>query len=132
MVSDHAGFRKLKERGDTGAITMTYFLADQSPMKSKIKYQTEFLNRMAPIFLGPEQIAKKLDMAVVFFNIHKVGRGRYEVHFQVLVENPLDTSPYEITEMHVRALEAAIRRDPAPWLWSHRRWKYSSPSDEMK
>ena len=130
MVPDHAGFRKLKERANAGAITMTYFLADQSPQKSKIKYETLFLNRMAPVFLGPEQIAKKLDMAVVFFDIRKVGRGRYEVHFQLLVENPRDTSPYEITEMHVRALETAIRRDPAPWLWSHRRWKHASPSNE--
>ena len=119
MVPDHLGFRKLKERNDRGALTLTYFLADQSPQKSKIKYRTDFLNRSAPVFLGPEHISKKLNMAVVFFDIRKVKRGHYEVEFQNL-------KSYEITEMHVRALEKSILRNPAPWLWSHRRWKHGA------
>ncbi len=129
MVPDNQGFRKLKERKDAGALTLTYFLADQSPQKSKIKYTTPFLNRSAPIFLGPEHIATRLDMAVVFFDIRKVKRGRYEVEFKLLTENPKETKPYEITELHVRALENAIRKDPVPWLWSHRRWKRGSTTE---
>jgi KDO2-lipid IV(A) lauroyltransferase len=125
MVSTTESFRKLKTEKDKGEITMTYFLADQSPQKSKIKYWTEFLNQDTPIFLGAEQIAKKLDMAVVFFDIRKIKRGYYEIEFQLITENPSAEEPYYITEAHVRALEKRIKEEPSWWLWSHRRWKHS-------
>lgn len=130
MMTTSAAFKTLVSEAQKGEITMTYFLADQSPQRSKIKYRTTFLNQDTPVFLGAEQIAAKLDMAVVFFDIRKTGRGRYELHFELLAENPREWPPYAITELHVRALERAVRRHPAPWLWSHRRWKHSTTAAE--
>jgi len=124
MVTVKESFRTLIEESQKGEKTLTYFLSDQSPQRSKIKYWTNFLNQDTPIFLGAEQIATKLDMAVVFFDCRKISRGKYELHFELLTENPRTCAPNEITELHVRALEKAIRRDPAWWLWSHRRWKH--------
>ena len=40
-------------------------------------------------------------------------------------ETPKDTAEGEITEMFARYLEQTIRREPAYWLWSHKRWKAS-------
>ena len=34
-----------------------------------------------------------------------------------------DTPEGEITEKYTRMLEQTIRRDPAIWLWTHKRWK---------
>lgn len=124
MMTTHESFRKLYQEADKGEITLTYFLADQSPHRNKIRYWTTFLNQDTPVFLGAEQIAKKLDMAVVFFDIRKVKRGHYTVEFITLAKNPCEYAEYEITELHVRALERRIREEPEWWLWSHKRWKH--------
>ncbi len=101
-----------------------YLLADQLPPLSEMKYFTNFLNHEdTAIYLGPERIAKALDMGVVFLAIQQVKRGYYSATFEVLCENPKETAEYEITERHVRALEKQILDRPELWLWSHRRWK---------
>lgn len=124
MISTKDSYRKLKTEKDNGEVTMTYFLADQSPQESKIKYWSSFLGQDTPVFMGAEQIAKKLDMAVVFFDIRKVSRGYYEIEFKLLSENPKSEENHAITDMHVKALEARIMAEPEWWLWSHKRWKH--------
>jgi len=104
--------------------TLTLLAGDQTPTKSEIEYWTTFFNQDTPLFIGTEKIAKSLDMAVLFFNIQRIKRGRYEVEISVLTENPKKTADNEITEMHVRALENAIQKHPDNWLWSHKRWKH--------
>ncbi len=42
-----------------------------------------------------------------------------------MTETPKNTAEGEITEMFARYLEQTIRREPAYWLWSHKRWKAS-------
>lgn len=98
-------------------------ISDQTPAAGDIHYWTNFLNQDTPVFLGVEKIAKKFDLPVIFGKMTKIKRGKYKVDFEVLTENPKDTKPYEITEMHVKALEKLIREQPEYWLWSHRRWK---------
>jgi len=101
------------------------FMADQSPHKGKIKYRTQFLNQTTPVHLGVENLAKKCNLAVVFIDIQRVKRGHYEITPELLFENPLEASQYEITDTHVKALEKVIIKKPSDWLWSHRRWKYA-------
>lgn len=107
-----------------GNITLTGFIGDQTPTKTNIKYWTKFLNQDTPIFLGVEKIARKLNYPVVFVSMQKVKRGHYEVHTQLISENPKDTAEFEITEAHTRLLEKSIQDNPAYWLWSHKRWKH--------
>lgn len=99
-------------------------ISDQTPVKGDIRYWTTFLNQDTPIFLGTEKIAVKANQPVLFCSMRKVKRGRYEVELEVLTENPKETKQYEITEMHVKALELLIQEKPEYWLWSHRRWKH--------
>ncbi len=40
-----------------------------------------------------------------------------------MTETPKETREGEITEMFAHKLEQTIRREPAYWLWSHKRWK---------
>ena len=101
------------------------FMADQSPHKGKIKYKTEFLNRMTPVHLGVENLARKCDLAVAFIEMHRVKRGYYEVEAKLLQEDAGEAERYEITQKHVRALENLIRQKPEDWLWSHKRWKHA-------
>ena len=97
--------------------------ADQTPASGEIRYWTNFLNQDTPVFLGTEKIARKTKQPVLFCNVYKPYRGHYEVEFEVLTDNPADTSPNQITELHVHALERLITQTPELWLWSHRRWK---------
>ena len=101
---------------------------DQTPARGDIRFWTKFLNQQTAVFLGAEKLAVKLNLPVVFCNMRKLKRGRYEVEFRLLEENPKDTKPYEITKLHVKALEELIREKPEYWLWSHKRWKYK-PKD---
>jgi KDO2-lipid IV(A) lauroyltransferase len=66
--------------------------------------------------------------------MRSVKKGFYSVKLY-LVTDILRRHPYgEITEKLTRNLEDQIRRDPAPWLWSHRRWKKEVPKnvDELR
>lgn len=106
---------------------MYAFIADQTPAKPDIRYWTRFLNQDTPVYLGPEKIAVRYDMPVVFLNIQKSGRGYYTVTAEVLAENPAGLPDFAVTEAHTRRLEEIIRSGPEFWIWSHRRWKHKKP-----
>lgn len=106
---------------------MYAFIADQTPAKPDIRYWTRFLNQDTPVYLGPEKIAVKYDMPVVFLNIQKTRRGYYTVTAEVLLENLSALPEFTVTETHTRRLEEIIYSEPEFWMWSHRRWKHKKP-----
>ena len=118
-------YRMIVHAQKQGEKTATFFIADQSPVETK--YWTIFLNQETPVFLGPEKIARKLGMAVLFTDIMKPRRGHYEVTFTKICDDASTTRENEITNAHVRLLEKTIRKKPEHWLWSHRRWKRIRP-----
>jgi KDO2-lipid IV(A) lauroyltransferase len=50
-------------------------------------------------------------------------RGHYVAKLYPITDKPRETEPGFITETYARILEEEIKRDPTPWLWTHRRWK---------
>ncbi|HLX90402.1 MAG TPA: lysophospholipid acyltransferase family protein [Puia sp.] len=104
-------------------LSATAFIADQTP-DPKGAYWTSFLNQDTPVFWGTEKIARKLNYPIVYVSVKRKSRGYYEVHAEMLVENPAATADGEISELHTRRLEKDILEQPETWLWSHRRWKY--------
>lgn len=107
-------------------LNMTAFLSDQSPRR-KGAYWTKFLNQDTPVFRGPEKIAQKLRMAVIYGSLERVKRGKYVFHSCLICEDASETQPGEITEAHLHLLEKDIRTAPEYWLWTHRRWKHKKP-----
>ena len=107
--------------------TVSAFLTDQTPVRSEIKYWTTFLNQDTPVYLGPEKVASKFDMAIVFFHIQKIKRGYYNLNIELMFEHTAGLREYEITEAHVKKLEEIITDKPEYWIWSHRRWKHKKP-----
>lgn len=101
------------------------FMADQSPHKGKVRYRAPFFDQPTPVHLGVENLAKKCDLAVVFIKLYRVRRGHYEIEAELLFDQTQALPPYLVTNRHVATLEAMIRRDPAQWLWSHKRWKHA-------
>lgn len=118
--------RYLSEASKQDRRTMTYFLADQRPHWSKIQYWTKFLNQDTPVILGPEKIARKFNMAVVYLKITRLSRGQYEAEFILLKEDSRATRDFEITDLYFKNLENTIIEAPEYWLWTHKRWKYAS------
>lgn len=101
------------------------FMADQSPHRGKIKYRTQFLNQDTAVHLGVENLSKKCDLAVVFIDVIRTGRGQYEVIAKTLFEETQALPEKHVTDTHVQELERLIKQYPADWLWSHKRWKYA-------
>ncbi|HUW93519.1 MAG TPA: lysophospholipid acyltransferase family protein [Bacteroidales bacterium] len=116
--------RELIKRRKENDLTVTAFIADQTPPPDEHTYWINFLNQETCFYTGPEKVAMKLDMAVVFVHIKKVRRGYYEAEVTLISENPKSEEPHAITERHIRKLEEVIREQPEYWLWSHRRWKH--------
>jgi len=115
----------LRNRGD---ITMTAFIADQTPSNPQKAYWTEFLHQDTPIFKGPERIARKLNYPVIYASVKRLPkRGYYEIDTEVLFDDPNIANPDAISEAFTRRLEHDILEQPANWLWSHRRWKHQRP-----
>jgi KDO2-lipid IV(A) lauroyltransferase len=109
-------------------LTVTIFGADQSPSNPKRAYWTTFLNQDTGVLFGTEKYAVQYNYPVLFGKVSKLRRGYYQMEFEILSENPADTTYGTISELHTRALEAQILEDPAAWLWTHRRWKHQRPA----
>ena len=105
------------------------FISDQSPRPANIHDWVDFLHQDTPVFTGTERIAKSVDAAVFFADMQREGRGRYRCRFQKMSDNVHTIPDYELTEAYMRLLEANIRRQPAFWLWSHKRWKHQRHED---
>lgn len=104
--------------------SLIVFIADQTPSKANIHYWTNFLNQDSAMLTGPERIATKLDLPVIFVDAKKIKRGYYTVDFELMTDNPKEKPENWITEEYTRRMERSIMRDPAYWLWTHKRWKY--------
>lgn len=110
------------ENGDSTPRTII-FGSDQWPSKPERAYWTTFLGRETPFLFGAEKYAKEFDWPVVYCEILRVKRGHFEVRYHDLTKNPTQESEGVIIQKFVELLEKTIQRDPAYWLWSHKRWK---------
>ncbi|PPK85865.1 KDO2-lipid IV(A) lauroyltransferase [Neolewinella xylanilytica] len=123
--------RVVQEYFDThdGTPTVEFFVADQSPSNARWQklHWTEFLGRTTAFLAGPERYAVRHDRPVYYMNLRRQGRGYYTAKLIPITDEPRETEPGFITECFARRLEHEIRRDPATWLWSHRRWKRGVP-----
>ena len=128
MVESNSVLRRLAQLRDTQNVVL--MMADQTSHGLASDYWTEFLHQDTCWFTGIERIAKKLDYAIVFVSMKRQGRGRYEIAFEMITDNPKETASGEIMERYVRCVERFIEANPDNWLWSHRRWKHQRPQTE--
>jgi KDO2-lipid IV(A) lauroyltransferase len=126
LISMRETLRKILHYKNLNKVTLCAFITDQSPVWEETQYWTTFLNQLTPVYLGIEKMAVKTGQAVVYLNVIKVARGRYEMEVINLFDNVDNVSPYEITNKHLAVLESYIREQPEYWLWTHRRWKLTS------
>lgn len=125
----------VRQRATPRALSM---VADQTPPGGEIQFYTQFLHQDTPFFVGPDKLAASFKMPVFFLAQERVRRGhyRYELRLHYDGTTPLPVPPkhptddpalHPITAAYAQFLEAEIRRAPAGYLWSHKRWKNSRP-----
>lgn len=106
------------------------FISDQQPSMGTEKYWLDFLNRPTAFYVGAERIATLTQYAVFYVDTQRIARGRYEVSFRQIDEPPYEKGHRGIIAAFVKMLEATIHRNPADYLWSHRRWKYTAEQEK--
>jgi Kdo2-lipid IVA lauroyltransferase/acyltransferase len=100
-------------------------VADQMPNQPEAAYWTDFLHRDTPFYTGIERLARSLKTPVLYANMIRVKRGYYTATFSLLAEPPYTDLPEgQLIERYRDRLTDTINRDPANWLWSHKRWKH--------
>jgi Kdo2-lipid IVA lauroyltransferase/acyltransferase len=114
-------------RNETVAI-----LVDQNVLPQEAVF-VPFFGRLAATTPSLALLQMKTDAAVVPVFTWPLGAGRYRLRFEepILWEPEGDAPRAErvrsLTARYMQVTEAAIRRDPAAWLWLHDRWKTRPP-----
>jgi KDO2-lipid IV(A) lauroyltransferase len=101
-------------------------LADQLPAPGTEKIWIDFLGRPTAFYKGPGQLAAFTGWPVFYIHFERMGKWRYLGEYVKLSDGSKDAM--EINSAYAKALERNIRKRPAHWLWSHKRWKY--PKEE--
>lgn len=119
QVEDTRLLRHAAMRKDSKPIYV--MIADQFPYKA-CHNAGIFLHQQTAGMFGGFALAVKLGFAVLYMRQERAGRGHYRLTYEVITENASGQDPEELMRKYFSMLEADIRKDPANWLWSHKRW----------
>lgn len=117
-------FVQHRASGVNGKPMMLGMVSDQNAPPTGDIHWFNFLNRPTLFFEGGEQLALRFGVPVTYLSMRRVSVGKYEAELSLIYDGKEQVAKHEITERFVRLLDKDIRRDPASWMWSHRRWKY--------
>lgn len=121
VIDTHSIFRHIvAHRNDRQVV---FFICDQNPERSESRFTVDFLNQKTYMIDGPEQIAAKLGLPVLYCGLVRKGRRDNSANFRLITENAAECEPGYVTAEFARRLEHDIREHKAFWLWSHKRWK---------
>lgn len=104
-------------------LPMYIMLSDQSPSNTKKCHWVNFFGKETAVLHGTAKYAQNYNLPIYLIKTEKAKRGFYNVSARLLIPNPLDYSPEEISRIFTNAIEEQIREAPEYWLWSHKRWK---------
>ena len=124
LITQQETVKTVYRNVQNGVISAYGMVSDQSPQVKRAQYWSEFMGVKVPIFNGPESMARKLDLAVVFLKVSKVKRGYYKAEFIPITTAGKQTKKNEITDRFLRLTEDQIREKPEYYLWTHKRWKH--------
>lgn len=101
-------------------------LADLEPRSRDQSLDVKFLNQSTRFFLGSEKIIKSTGSPTFFIAVEKTTRGHYQASAIRLSLNPKNLDPNLLTEKYASCVEELIQKNPASWLWTHKRWKHAT------
>lgn len=98
------------------------FIADAYTWHKKDDNWIDFLNHKTWFIYGPEEIGKKVDANFFFLSVCREKRGYYTLRLSPLIPEEKHL-PYPYMREFWKHFEDEIKKKPALWLWSHKRWK---------
>jgi Kdo2-lipid IVA lauroyltransferase/acyltransferase len=99
-------------------------MADQWPSNVTRAHWVTWMGRETACLPGVDFISRAHQMAVVYYEVTRQGRGRYTLTFSELIVADAQTPEEAVTQITQKRIEAQVKADPANWLWSHKRWKH--------
>lgn len=132
-------FRTIRQRASTQLLSMWNFraylsaseqlhalslLADHRPIDPQRAYWVDFFDHPTAFSTVAEKLARSVGMKVVFVRMEKPKRGRYRFICEPFTHVHLNKTG-EFTKAFARALQRQIEQNPALYLWSHNRFKFS-------
>jgi len=99
-------------------------LADQDAGRRGVF--VEFLGELASTPQGPARLAILAGSPIIPGFTIAAGPGRHRIVLEGPIyppEKPDGDAIRDLTQAYTRVIEAYVRRYPASWLWTHRRWK---------
>lgn len=101
------------------------FVADQSPSWKQHNHFVRFFGLEVPTHVGAEKITRRLGMSSYFLDLYRERRGYWRVKLVPLKYHEGEDRTFPLTADYYRILEDMIRREPAYYLWSHKRFKFA-------
>lgn len=100
-------------------------LGDQNAGKTGVP--ATFFDVIAPTNPGTAKISLKYHVPVLFTVCYRQGNGTFVLQFEKpiypKVQNSLDDTVLEYTQLFTSKLEKWVRKYPEQWFWFHRRWR---------
>ncbi len=107
-----------------GAVKLLALVADQSPAaKSEQQQWVNFFGTETGFFAGPGWISARMGYQPIFIEMRRESRGHYVARFVPLLAAGERADPQRSLEAYVRAVESAVRKQPARYFWAYNRWK---------
>ena len=103
--------------------TLILMIADQNPGSVQSSIWTSFLGRNTAFVNGPESLALRYALPVVYAYTAPRRDGGYIIECKEIYNGHEAVQPGEITGRFASNLEENIRDFRSHWLWSHKRWK---------
>lgn len=123
-IDKKVALRRLLQYRREGRVSITGFMSDQHPSHGDPGLATTFMEQPTAIITGTETLARRLGMALIYWDMERLGRGRYRITTRHIADDAASLPEGEATRRYAQMLETTIRRDPSIWLWSHKRWKH--------
>lgn len=102
---------------------LVLMIADQNPGSDQGILWARFMGRETAFVNGPETLAVRYHLPVVYLKINSVENGNYTLQCIPVYDGEEKVNNGEITQRFANQLEANIRNNKMEWLWSHKRWK---------
>lgn len=122
-LAKNMSFLDLMRYAKRGMPTITGFMSDQKPSHGDAGRVVHFLNHPTAMITGTETVARRLNAAVVYWDMQKPSRGHYHIDIRLITDQPTQLPEGAITDRYASLLAQTIRRRPDIWLWTHNRWK---------
>lgn len=116
--------RDLLRLRKSGKVSVTGFMSDQKPSHGDEGIIAMFLNRPTAFIHGTELLARRLDMAAIYWDVEKPSRGHYHITCRLVADDPTSLIDGDLTRRYIALLQDTILRNPSIWLWTHNRWKH--------